>query len=226
MRRPVLAADSRWRWPRESGNEHPTSSNKNPTPVTIHHSPFTTSSRHTPNARRRARSTGLLALPAISCMCFANLAADAPHADDWRHLLTDKVLACGIAAVALLVLSLLLRGLLKVITLLIVLVLAAGVFWFLRDGLGVQSEALPREWTKLAEHTLDSQKARDAWQAVQAELAKLSTDARSRLSAGTDDARRVVVAKLEAHAQKLRKEGSTAEAEQMARFAAMMEKQK
>ena len=136
------------------------------------------------------------------------------------------MLACGIAAVALLVLSLLLRGLLKVITLLLVVVLAAGVFWFLRDGLGTPSAALPHEWTKLAEHTLDSQKARDAWLAVQAELAKLSTDARSRLSAGTDDARRVVVAKLEARAQKLRKEGSTAEAEQIARFAAMMQAQK
>ena len=141
-------------------------------------------------------------------------------------MLTDKVLACGIAAVALLVLSLLLRGLLKVITLLLVLVLAAGVFWFLRDGLGVQSDVMPHEWTKLAEHTLDSQKARDAWQSVQAELAKLSTDARSRLSAGTDDARRIVVAKLEAKAQKLRKEGSAAEAGQVARLAALVEKQK
>ena len=136
------------------------------------------------------------------------------------------MLACGIAAVALLVLSLLLRGLLKVITLLLVVVLVAGVFWFLRDGLGTPSDALPHEWTKLAEHTLDSQKARDAWKSVQAELAKLSTDARSRLSAGTDDARRVVVAKLEARAQKLRKEGSTAEAEQVARLAAMMQAQK
>ena len=136
------------------------------------------------------------------------------------------MLACGIAAVALLVLSLLLRGLLKVITLALVVVLAAGVFWFLRDGLGAQSDMLPHEWTKLADGTLDSQKARDAWQAVQAELAKLSTDARSRLSAGTDDARRVVVAKLQARAQKLRKEGSTAEAEQIAHFAALVEKQK
>ena len=136
------------------------------------------------------------------------------------------MLACGIAAVALLVLSLLLRGLLKVITLLLVLVLAAGVFWFLRDGLGAQSDALPHEWTQLAEHTLDSQKARDAWQSVQSELAKLSADARLRLAAGTDDARRVVVAKLEARAQKLRKEGHVEDAGQIARLAALVEKQK
>ena len=162
----------------------------------------------------------------LCAICLANLAAAAPHADGWRHLLTDKVLACGIAAVALLVLSLLLRGLLKVITLALVVVLAAGVFWFLRDGLGAQSDALPHEWTKLAEHTLDSQKARDAWKSVQSDLAKLSADARARLAAGTDDARRIVVAKLQAKAQKLRKEGSSAEAEQIARLAALMESQK
>ena len=136
------------------------------------------------------------------------------------------MLACGIAAVVLLVLSLLLRGLLKVITLALVVVLAAGVFWFLRDGLAAHSDALPHEWTALAERTLDSKKARDAWQTVQSELSKLSTDARARLSAGTDDARRIVVAKLEAKAQKLRKEGSAAEAEQIARLAVLLQSQK
>ena len=134
--------------------------------------------------------------------------------------------ACGIAAVVLLILSLLLRGLLRGITLAIVLVLAAGVFWFLRDGLGMQSDLLPHEWTALAEHTLDSQKARDTWQAVQSELSKLSKDARSRFSAGTDDARRILMAKLDARAQKLRKEGNAEEAEQIARLAVLLEKQK
>lgn len=171
-----------------------------------------------------ARPASLLVLCGV---CLVNLAAaPAPHTDGWRDLLTDKVLACGVAAVALLVLSLLLRGLLKVITLALVVVLAAGVFWFLRDGLGAHSQTLPQEWTKLAETTLDSQKARDAWQAVQTELGKLSADTRARLSAGTDDARRIVVAKLEARAQKLRKEGNTKEADQITRLAALVEKQK
>ena len=190
--------------------------------LTIHQSPFTNTEHRAPLAARRA----LASLPALCCICIANIAAAAPHADGWRHLLTDKVLACGIAAVALLVLSLLLRGLLKVITLAIVVVLAAGVFWFLRDGWTGRSELLPHEWTKLADSTLDSQKARDAWQSVQSELTKLSTDARSRLAAGTDDARRVLVAKLEAKAQKLRKEGNAAEAEQVARLAGLVAKQK
>ena len=177
-------------------------SKKTPAPVTIRQSGLAISIRNHPNARRSARSTGLLTLPALCCICFANVAAAAPHVDGWRHLLTDKVLACGIAAIALLVLSLLLRGLLKVITLALVVVLAAGVFWFLRDGLGTQSDVLPHEWTKLADGTLDSQKARDAWQSVQSDLAKLSADTRTRLAAGTDDARRIVVAKLQAKDRK------------------------
>jgi hypothetical protein len=159
-------------------------------------------------------------------ICLANVAAAAPHADGWRNLLTDKVLACGVAAVALFVLSLLLRGLLKVITLALVVVLAAGVFWFLRDGWNARADLLPRQWIQLAEGTLDSQKARDAWQAVESELSQLSADARSRLSAGTDDARRTLVAKLEAKARELRKSGSKAEADQIARVADLVRQQK
>ena len=159
-------------------------------------------------------------------MCLANVAAASPHADGWRHLLNDKVLACGIAAVALLVLSLLLRGLLKVITLALVAVLAAGVFWFLRDGLGTQSDLLPHAWTALAERTLDTPKARDAWKSVESELGHLSASARARLAAGTDDARRSVQAKLEAKARELRKEGSSVESEQIAHLAELVGRQK
>jgi hypothetical protein len=201
---------------RESGIERRTSA-----PTAIRPPPNITAERRARTARHRA-----FASFALCAVCLANIAAAAPRSNDWWNMLPDKVLACGIAAVALLILSLLLRGLLKVITLLIVLVLAAGIFWFLRDGTGSQSDTLPHEWTRLAEHTLDSQKSRAAWQSVQSELAKLSSDARARLAAGTDDARRNVVARLEAKAQKLRKEGNAAEADQIARLAAMVEKQK
>ena len=142
----------------------------------------------------------------------------------------DRVLACGIAAVALLILSLLLRGLLKLITLAIVLVLAAGIFWFLRDGAGTGKPArpglLPHAWTDAAEHALDLQKARDAWQSVQAELAKLPATTRTRLAAGTDDARRIAIAKIEARVQKLRKEGNVDEAAQLTRLVELLREQK
>ena len=136
------------------------------------------------------------------------------------------MLACGAAAVALFILSLLLRGLLKVISLVLVLALIAGAFWFLRDTWKHRAELLPREWAALAEHTLDSPKAQAAWQSVQSELAHLSASARERLAAGTDGARRNVQAKLESKARELRKEGSSAEADQIAHLAELMGRQK
>lgn len=153
-------------------------------------------------------------------------AAAAPQPDGWRHWVSDKVLWCGIAAVALLVLSLLLRGMLKVITLAFVVVLAAGAFYFFRDTWAHRSELLPREWAALAERTLESPKAREAWQSVQTELGHLSATARDRLAAGTDSARRTLQTKLEVKARELRKEGSNAEAEQIARLSESMGKQK
>ncbi len=177
----------------------------------------------TGNARRSARSTCI----ALCGVCLVNLAAaSAPNAEGWRHWVSDKVLACGAAAVALFVLSLLLRGLLKVLSLVLVIVLLAGAFWFLRDTWEHRAELLPREWTALAERTLDSPKAQAAWQSVQAELGHLSASARERLAAGTDTARRSVQAKLEAKARELRKDGSSAEADQIAHLAELMGKQK
>jgi hypothetical protein len=115
---------------------------------------------------------------------------------------------------------------LKVITLAFVVVLAAGAFYFFRDTWEHRSELLPRPWTALAERTLESPKAREAWESVQAELGHLSATAREHLAAGTDSALRTVQAKLEAKARELRKDGNSAEAEQIARLAERMGKQK
>lgn len=167
-----------------------------------------------------------------ACLIFCNswtatfAAAAAPHAEGWRHWVSDRVLWCGIAAVALLVLSLLLRGMLKLITLAFVLVLAAGAFYFFRDTWEHRSELLPREWSALAERTLESPKAREAWQSVQTDLGHLSATARDRLAAGTDSARRMLQTKIEAKAREFRKAGSTTEAEQFARLAEKMGQQK
>lgn len=162
------------------------------------------------------------------CLCSAAAAAhDAvSKTDGWRHWVSDKVLICGAAAIGLFILSLLLRGLLKMISLVLVIVLIAGAFWFLRDTWEHRAELLPREWTSLAERTLDSPKAQAAWQSLQAELGHLSASAREKLAAGTDSARRTVQAKIEAKARELRKEGSGIEAEQLAHLAELMGKQK
>ena len=61
---------------------------------------------------------------------------------------------------------------------------------------------------------------------MQTELGHLSATAREHLAAGTDSARRKVQEKLEAKARELRKDGSNAEAEQIARLAEKMGQQK
>ena len=98
----------------------------------------------------------------------------------WQDLLTNKVLACIVAAVALLIISLLLRGLLKVISLAIVVLLVLGGFWFFGDAWNHRAELLPPKWAALAEKSLESPKARAAWRSLQSDLSHLSKDARSR----------------------------------------------
>jgi hypothetical protein len=184
-----------------------------------------------PNIHSRTRAFGahvnaFVRVSVVGGVSFCSAAAAAPEADGWRHWVSDKVLICAAAAVGLFILSLLLRGLLKVISLVLVLVLVAGAFWLLRDTWEHRAELLPREWTELAQHTLDSPKAQEAWKSVESELAHLSATARERLAAGTDSARRNVQAKLEAKARELRKEGSSSEADQIAHLAELMGKQK
>ena len=159
-------------------------------------------------------------------VCVCNVAVSSPHKGTWQGLLTDKVIACGAAAVALLVISLLLRGLLKVLTLALVVVLALGTFWFVRDAWTHRSELLPREWTALADKTLENAKSRTAWRSVQTELTRLSSETKTRLAAGTDDARRTVLTKLEAKARELRKDGNKAEAADLERLADLIRQEK
>jgi hypothetical protein len=163
-----------------------------------------------------------MALLLLFAGCVGNIAASVPHTGAWQLLFTEKVIVCGAAAVALLVVSLLLRGLLKVLTLTLVVILAVGAFFFVREAWVHRSELLPREWTALADETLDNAKTRAAWRSILSELSVLSADTQKRLAAGTDDARRTVLTKLETKARDLRKAGSKAEAEQMERLAALI----
>ena len=144
--------------------------------------------------------------------------ANASRFHGWQDLFTEKVIACGAAALVLLVISLLLRGMLKLISLAVVLVLAIGAFWFLRDAWTHRAQLLPREWLALADKTLHSQKAQSAWESVQSELSHASSEARGRLSAGTDDVRRTLTAKLESKAAELRKAGNKTDAEELLRL--------
>ena len=136
----------------------------------------------------------------------------------WQDVLTNKVLACIVAAVALLIISLVLRGLLKVISLAIVALLLAGGFWFFHDAGNRRAELLPPKWAALAEKSLQSPKAQAAWRSLQSDLSRLPKDARARLAAGTDDAKRSLLSRLEAKAAELRKAGSKPEAAELSRL--------
>lgn len=159
------------------------------------------------------------------CMLEASAAVAPGHSPSgfhWQALFTQKVMICGGAAVCLFLLSLLLRGLLKLISLVLVLVLAAGVFFFARDAWTHRSELLPPEWSVAAERTLHAPKAIAAWKAVQSEYSQLSADARRRIAAGADDVRRNLVRKLESKASELRKNGNTEASEELQRLSELL----
>jgi len=170
------------------------------------------------------RSPVGLVLLFATCAC--NIGATAPQDGGWHRLFTDKVIACGAAAVALLVLSLLLRGLLKMLTLALVVVLAAGAFWFVREAWGHRSELLPRQWTVVADKTLSRPKARAEWRSLQFELSLLSPDVRNGLAAGTDGARETLIEEIHLRAQELRKDGNKSESDELERLARLIREQK
>jgi hypothetical protein len=134
----------------------------------------------------------------------ANVLA-AENGFDWHELLASKAFACGAAAVVLFIVSLLLRGFLKVLSLAIVILLATGTYWFFRDAPERHAELLPHEWTALADRTLRLPKSQDAWKSLLTELSHQSHETRARLAVGADDARRVLLVQLDAKAAELRK---------------------
>src|SRR5215210_3920034 len=116
----------------------------------------------------RPLTSRILALSAIlvgNLFVAVHLATD-ESSSEWHELLSNKVYVCGAAAVVLLVISLLLRGFLKLISLAIVLLLVAGAYWFFRDAPERHGELLPQEWTVLAGKTLRLPKSQEAWRAV------------------------------------------------------------
>jgi len=138
------------------------------------------------------------------------------HNYGWQDLLTNNVIACGVAAIALLVFSLMLRGLLKLTSLTLVVVLVLGAFWFLREAIEHRTELLPHDWVVLAEETLHSAKAKAAWHSVEAEVSHHFSE--NRITAGVEDSRRLLLAKLQAKAAELRKRGHKSDAEQLVRL--------
>lgn len=148
-------------------------------------------------------------------------------APDW---LSREVLICGAAAVLLLVLSLLLRGLQKLISLgLVVAVVLCGC-WFLRDAWRNKAKFLPAsvatELDTLADKTLHSPQAQAAWNAAKQQFARLtgstayasSTSETTGPAAGDPQHREALASELAARAATLRKQGDRTAAEELLRL--------
>ena len=142
-----------------------------------------------------------------------------PGAPEW---LSTRVLACIVAAVGLAILSLVLKGVQKVITLLIALAVVLGGVWFVQDawmgGDAILPPELAAELDGIANRALANPDAKAAWESLQAEWERLSKEAKARLAAGGDEARASVAKRLDGKAAELRKQGKKAAAEELARM--------
>jgi hypothetical protein len=142
-----------------------------------------------------------------------------PGAPDW---LSTRVLACGVAAVALAILSLILKGVQKVITLLIALLVVLRGIWFIQDAWMVREEILPPELAAelngVAARALETPDARAAWRNIQGEWTHWTGEAKARLAAGGDDARASIARRLDAKASELRRQGRKSAADELARM--------
>jgi hypothetical protein len=173
--------------------------------------------KHTPAGplpARTSRSTG------ASCIGIAFLGLS------WGELPSEKAILCGTAAVVLFVISLSLRGVLRILSLAMFLALAAGAFWLLREGWELRKSILPPEWMAAAERELQSPRSQAAWEAIQTEFSTLSAAARKRVAKTGEEARRALIARLEAKAADLRKSGNATEADELLRLRDTLTKRK
>jgi hypothetical protein len=144
-------------------------------------------------------------------------------APEW---LSMRVFVCGAVAVGLAAVSLLLKGMQKVITLLIAGTLVLGAVWLLEDAWAGRDRILPPELAteldSLARQGLKSAEAQAAWQRLKSEWAAWTGDARSRLAAGGDGARKAVALSVENKAAELRRLGKKSAADELMRFRAKL----
>ncbi len=137
--------------------------------------------------------------------------------------LSREVLICGGSAIALLVISLLLRGLQKVVSVALAIALVLGAVWFIRDAWRNKdkflSPSVAAQLDTMADKTLYSPQAQAAWASVKSQFLRLSGTGERSASAPTDVQRREALAnELTTRATALRREGSKIAAEELLRF--------
>ena len=136
--------------------------------------------------------------------------------------LSNRVLICAIIAACLLVLLFLLKGLQKMIAILLAFVVVLGGYWLVQDAWlrkpGVLPPELETELNGLAAQYLHHPEALEAWHSVQEEWESLPSRARVRLSSGGDGARAAVAKRLDEKAAELRRQGQKTAADQLVMF--------
>lgn len=124
--------------------------------------------------------------------------------------------------VGLAVLAVILKGLQKVITLLIAIGIVLGGYWLAQDAWTGQPETLPSELglelDALAARVLENKDAQAAWDAAQKEWEHWTGEAKARLAAGGEAARETIAKRLDSKVTELRKQGKKTAAEELARM--------
>lgn len=120
------------------------------------------------------------------------------------------------------VLAVILKGLQKVITLLIALGIVLGGYWLAQDAWVGHPEAVPSELglelDALAARVLENKDAQAAWEAAQKEWEHWTGEAKARLTAGGEAAREAIAKRLDTKVTELRKQGKKTAAEELARM--------
>lgn len=130
--------------------------------------------------------------------------------------LSTPVILCAAAAAGLLLFSLLLKGLVKVVSLLAVLALVVCIGWFIKDAWQNKekflSPTLAAQLDSLADRTLRSPQAVAAWESAKEQFARFTAP----VAAGAEEARKKAIdAELTQRAATLRKEGHKTAADEL-----------
>lgn len=130
--------------------------------------------------------------------------------------LPGEVIACALAAGVLGVLSLALRGMARLVSFCLVVVLGIGAFLLAREAWERRAEILPAGLVAFADRTLEAPSAREAWQAVESEFRRSAGSARSTPKRSAHPPRDSLLSTLEAKIRELRATGNEIAANELA----------
>jgi len=152
------------------------------------------------------------------------IGANVPDGIVFRNPFLNAYTTTTVLVVAgILVVLLAFKGLRKVLGLLLLVAIAAGLFFFLQSRWDeykevLQSTDLEKKLDRLAEKTVRSPDAVEAWELTRESMAEMLGEAKSKGGAALEDARETLCGKLEEKAGHLRDQGKKRAAEELERL--------